>query len=435
MTSYRQHAPRCFVDPAENRDMHHLKILERFAIKGDPMPSEEQLVDLAKAHYRGDPLADNFVEEIRSMPGGGGMRMLETALRKGIEHVENPPQSLVTLFEEVDRQPNWLDPYMLKLGAEAYQRNTRIGISALTNVGLMGGYYASSVIKPLMYTGRLDYKADKRVAETTKFTVDVSIPGNMDRFRSGFYAAVKVRIMHAMARAMILRTDSWDNDEWGMPINQPGMLGTNLLFSYSYIQACRAYGCRFTALEEEAILHLWRYIGFLMGVEEHTLPSTMQQSARISYAISCVQRPPDEDSKALAQALHKVPLERANTSWERFKARIEMHTNAGATRLFMGPDVASALGLPGNATQWLIPLSMPVKLFSETLRMWIPGATKLAQKRGMAQRHAYVDRITKGKDNPYASVDKLKDRSKHAAKPMNETSSAEELSNSSRNAA
>lgn len=393
--------------------MYHLRLLEKHAIKGNPLPSQDHLRQLAKGHFIGDPLADDFIAEMKSLPKGQGMKMLDTALSQGISAVDNPPPSLVTLFNDLERQPAWLDFELLELGARAYQRHARIGISALNNVGLMGGYYASAVIKPLMYTGRLDYKADKRVSETTKFTVDVSLPGNMQRFQPGFRAAVKVRMMHAMARAMVSKDDNWDEQQWGTPINQPGMLGTNLLFSYSYIQTCKAHGCRFTAQEEEGILLLWRYVGFLMGVEEHSLPATMNQAARASYAIGSVQAGPDEDSRALAEALHIVPLERANSPWQKIKAHLEMRINAGTTRLFMGKDIANALGLSGQICQWHILLLAPAKYLAETIRIILPGATRLSQWRGQRARIRYVQRITQGQENPYTSVKQLKNRAIH----------------------
>jgi len=400
--------PRCFRQPQENKHSYHLKMLERFAIKGDATPLPEHVQQVAEGMYKGDPLADAWIEYAKGLPAGQGMKMLEQALGKGIQAVTEAPEPLKTLFAHIEHIPRWLDPHLLEVGAKAYQRNSRLGISALNNVGLMGGYYASAVIKPLMYTGRLDYKADKRVSETTKFTVDVSMPGAMQRFAPGFRAAVKVRIMHAMARGMVAKADSWDEQQWGVPINQPGMLGTNLLFSYSYISCCSAMGCRFTQEERLGILHLWRYVGYLMGVDEGSLPANEQEAARTSYLIGSVQAPPDEDSRSLAQALYVVPLDRASSRWGRIKARAIMRINAGVTRFFMGKDIADQLGIPGQFTQWLIPLLFPFNYGLETARKITPGGTVLATYWGSKQRQAYVKKITGGTENPYKSVDKLK---------------------------
>lgn len=401
-------APGCFRQPHENQHQHHLKLLARFSIDGDATPSPEQVEQLAKGMYKGDPLADDWIRYAKRLPPGQGMQMLDQALGHGIDSVADAPKPLIALFSHIEHIPDWLDTHLLAVGAKAYQRNTRIGISALNNVGLMGGYYAAAVIKPLMYTGRLDYKADKRVSETTKFTVDVSMPGAMQRFAPGFRAAVKVRMMHAMARGMVAAAESWDEQQWGVPINQPGMLGTNLLFSYSYISCCRAMGCRFSQEECLGILHLWRYVGYLMGVDEDSLPITEAQAARTSYLIGSVQAGPDEDSRSLAQALHIVPLERARTPLGRLRARFDMHCNAGVTRLFMGGEISNQLGLPGQLTQLLVPALFPLNYSLETLRMIMPGGTRLATYWGQRQRKAYVQKITGGTDNPYKSVKKLK---------------------------
>lgn len=407
-SSYIDNAPSCFADPETNRNQHHLKMLRRFGIKGNAEPSDSHIRQLAHGLYIGDPLADQWIEDARSLSPGQGTKLLDAALDHGIESLDSPPKSLVELFKELDKQPMWLDPYLLDLGAKAYQRHGRIGISALNNVGLMGGYYASAVIKPLIYTGRLDYKAEKRVSETTKFTLDVSYPGNMQRFKAGFRAAVKVRMMHAMARSMVQKAEGWSNDEWGIPINQPGMLGTNMQFSYSYIQTCKAHGCRFTDEEEVAILHLWRYVGYLMGVNENTLPATMQEAARTSYAIGCIQAPPDQDSYALAQALHIVPLERAKTRWQRVTARVKMRLNAGTTRFFMGKEISDALGIPGQISQYAIPIMAPANYIAESLRQLLPGGTYISTLLGQRYRKRYVEKITRGEENPYTSVKQVK---------------------------
>lgn len=401
-------APRCFRQPQENKNQYHLKLLERFAIKGDATPLPEHVQQVAEAMYTGDPLADSWIAHAKTLKPGAGMQLLEQALDKGLDSVEGAPQELQALFEHIERIPSWLDPYLLEVGAKAYQRNGRTGLSAMNNVGLMGGYYASAVIKPLMYTGRLDDRANKRVSETTKFTVDVSQPGAMQRFAPGFRAAVKVRMMHAMARAMVASVDSWEEENWGVPINQPGMLGTNLLFSYSYISCCAAMGCRFNQEEREGILHLWRYVGYLMGVDENSLPATEREAAMTSYLIGSVQAPPDKDSRALAQALHIVPLERANTPWQRVKAKVEMSINAGMTRLFMGDDIANQLGLPGQYSRYLIPLVFPFNCIVDSVCKIVPGARQWQSRRGSLQRQRYVQKITGGTENPYRSVDKLK---------------------------
>ncbi|PIE40773.1 MAG: hypothetical protein CSA49_06805 [Gammaproteobacteria bacterium] len=409
--NYRTIAPKCFVEPETNAHLRHLKMLRRFAIKGDATPNEDDLARLAQGFFKGDPLADQLIADMHQWPEGEGMKLFDKALDYGLDTIDDAPASLVAFFESIERKPAWLIPHLLELGAHAFQRNTRIGISSLINVGLMGGYYFSSVIKPLMYTGELGYNADKRVAETARFTVDVSCPGNMQRFKPGFRAAVKVRMIHAMARASVSKADSWDEQQWGVPIHQTGMLGTNLLFSYSYIQTCKARGCRYTSLEEEAILHLWRYIGYLIGIEETTLPATMQEAAHATYAISSILPGADQDSRALAQALHKVPLENTISVYERLQATLLMHFNAGITRFFMGKEVADSLGLPGQLTQWLIPLLIPAKYITETLRLMTPGATQWSQKRGQKARTKYVQQMTEGRESPYTTAGQLKQQS------------------------
>ena len=51
-----------------------------------------------------------------------GWRMFEQALEHGIDSVDDPAPSLVTLFDELDRVPEWVDFDQLERGAIAFWR-------------------------------------------------------------------------------------------------------------------------------------------------------------------------------------------------------------------------------------------------------------------------------------------------------------------------
>jgi len=82
---------------------------------------------------------------------------------------------------------------------------------------------------------------------------------------------VRVRLIHAQVRRLLLESGQWRPDAWGAPINQCHMAGTNLMFGVGVLDGLTRLGYRFKSVEREALIHLWRYAGYLLGVENELL--------------------------------------------------------------------------------------------------------------------------------------------------------------------
>ena len=98
-----------------------------------------------------------------------------------------------------------------------------------------------------------------------------------------------------------------------MPINQADMLGTLLEFSLLMMDGAQRLGFLVTPTERKAILGLWRYCGYLTGVDPWLLDhlATEEKTRRIAELIRMVQPGPDEDSLLLTRQLLKVPKQNA----------------------------------------------------------------------------------------------------------------------------
>jgi hypothetical protein len=72
------------------------------------------------------------------------------------------------------------------------------------------------------------------------------------------------------------------------------------------------------------VMHLWRYIGWLMGVDEELLPANEEDGTRMAWLAGVTQPPADEDSRMLGQALMQVPLARADGAFAKGAAWLEM---------------------------------------------------------------------------------------------------------------
>ena len=139
---------------------------------------------------------------------------------------------------------------------------------------LVLGYCSPAGNKPLVFSGRLTADVNRRLAETARFVEAVSHPRGLRFGAPGFTTTVRVRLIHARIRHALRHAPSWKTAEWGTPINQYDMAGTVLLFSSVLLEGLRDLGASVSADEEDAVLHQWRAIGRLMGVEDELLASS-----------------------------------------------------------------------------------------------------------------------------------------------------------------
>lgn len=375
-------APSRVSDPF-TKDNWRVRLMMRLLTKDNVRPEPKQLEEFIKYQWMGDPLADAVIETYFSLPAGEGRKMVERALDKGIQNVPDAPESLVNFFEQVESVPLWVNREKLDQGCEVIRRTGWFAELVLRNVSLMGGYLSSAANKPLAFTGQLDKMAPKRLVETGKFWVDVTTPGGMERHSEGFKSAVRVRLMHATVRYMLNKSGKWNHQAWGTPINQADTQATNMLFSHIFLIALRGLGFRFTQEERESVIHLWRYIGFLMGIDERILPADEADSYRLSYLQYATFTNYDDDTRALGTALSNVPYTMVGDSRiKKLLADIEVNYRSGLSRLVLGKENADALGLKDNLWKYVVMGTIPAVFAAETARRRIPGATKAAVKLG-----------------------------------------------------
>lgn len=349
--------------------------LFRWILGTDPHPTDAQVEALKRFLVMGDPLADAVVAH----PGmqGQGRALLDQALAHGIGAIADPPPPLVALFAQLDHEPVWLDRGKLALACQVSRRVGPWGELALRNLSLMGGYLGAAAAKPLVFTGQLERVTPRRLVETGKFWLDVTTPGGLERQAEGFHSAVRVRIMHAQVRAMLLRSGKWD-PAWGHPLNQADSMATILEFSSIYLVGLRALGFIFTKREREAIVHLWRYVGYLLGVDERILPASEDDANRAMYLMAATIPPADADTRALGTALADAPLHFAGDGWVRQRAaRLERTLRIGYSRYVLGDRAGDALGLPRTAAKYLWPAQVPLRLGLELVRSSVPLVNRL----------------------------------------------------------
>jgi hypothetical protein len=379
-----------YPSPANAVSMKRMALL---FIHGNPEPSEEELDAYGKQLWLGDEFADEVADWYRQAGMAEARQQLESILENPTEIKTAPPVVQHFLTCQL-KQPTWLDETKLELGAATCRRIGMFGNLVMRDMALMGGYQSSAINKPLIFTGALDSGADRRLAETRKFWIDVTRPGALRTENPGFKTSTHVRIMHSLIRRMIMKKPGWSNEDWGLPINQADMVITNLSFSIVFLLGLRSLGFHFSKAEAEAVLHLWRYVGHLLGIDADLLPETEQQGRRLLYLATRTQPGSDDDSRQLAAALRDQPLQQNEWRWLGL-LKVQMHS--GFSRFFLDKQAVDDLRLANNIWRIWPAFIIPVIFMVERLRVVIPGATKLAVKVGGRWQSSGVDKHLAGK--------------------------------------
>jgi hypothetical protein len=169
----------------------------------------------------------------------------------------------------------------------------------------------------------------------------------------GFAITLRVRLMHAHVRKMILASGRWNADAWGLPINQHDMVATSLLFSVVTVEGLRTLGVAVSPRESEDFMHLWRWVAHVIGVDPALVPNTESEAHRLGELIAATQGAPDGDSRALTAALLDSGLSHPSEAERRRSQRIHGFAHALCRKL-LGDELADALGVKRTRARYLV---------------------------------------------------------------------------------
>ena len=363
-----------------------------------PAPEIEELRQrMSPYFYATDTLADAVVEDFSCMRPGEGSAVLALALSQGIEKVPHAPVSVRELFADLQRTPLWVDWDEIEYGANAFMRTGPFGPAALMCHSLPTGYLDPLSSKPLVFSGRLVQRARRRLDETAGFVYECCKSGGLQPGSRGYQVTIRVRLMHAQVRRLLLKSGRWDIAHWGQPINQWQMLGSNVLFSLAVIRALRRWGLYISPKEEQAMYAIWRYNGFLLGIDRDILPATANECSRILEVLELNRQPADEPSVQLMASLLDAGSSMAVDVVSLPMRPLIRSMLAGLTRDLLGARRARELGLGFSVWQILPYCIWPFVRFAEMIRLVLPGARFLATAVGQFVWHRTLNAGLKGK--------------------------------------
>lgn len=356
-------------------------------------PDSEQWRRLGERLTVGDEPMDRLVAWMSSA-GPAQMRPLfERALAEGIDNVPDAPEPLREFFTGVEAVPEWVDRDKLHKAQRALRRGGSDGMSIARDVSLLGGYQFAGFNKTLLRTGALEKGSNKRFAETMQWAMDVISDGGLEPHGVGYRSTLHVRLIHAFVRRHVAAMPDWRPDEWGLPVNQTDMAATLVGALVAPPVASLAMGILPAPGELDAIAHLTRYVGWLIGVEDEWLPRSFRESIRVLYHTSTALAVPDETTRQLSVPMAEDPLSWHYRGIRRLRRRVAWAQHLSITSAFLGPNAMRVLGLPAYMPPWYPVLKLPVNLFRSVTAMSLPGGMDRAVARGEGQQRALLHTI------------------------------------------
>lgn len=240
--------------------------------------------------------------------------------------------------------PDWADPAKIARAEEIFFDQGVLSCTLLFCASLPECYVVPDLAEVLHTTGQLEQRTDYRIRSTAAMVFPVMMKGGLtDPSGGGIAQVLKVRLIHAMVRNLVLRNSpqetlamagggeravgllpalkaaadgaramhhalfahGWDLAR-GLPCNQEEQAYTLLTFGYVYLRGMRTLGLRYGTADEEAILHTWNVVGHLVGIRRELMAFTMADAeslfARMQRRGRAELVPPDA-RPGLAKAL------------------------------------------------------------------------------------------------------------------------------------
>lgn len=348
----------------------------------DLAPSREEFDGVVGALWVGDPEMDALVDWMMEYGAREARGKFELAINEGLAAVKDCPEPLRVFIRKVERRPSWVDFDLINEGARFIHSTGMTAPYVLRDLALMGGYLLSGFNQSLVLTGALNKGASQRVAETGKWWVDCTEQDGLQRFGPGFRSTLHVRMVHSLVRRNLNRREDWDASEWGMPLSQVDMVATYLGFCVVMLGGLRKLGVPVTPRESKAVMHLWKYACWLMGVEERWLVDTERQGIVLLQHTLMTQSRPDETTRELGKALADEPLERHFSHLQGIQRRLAYEKHLSMSRYFLDKEKMKQLGLPASTLPWYPVATLVPRFVGHVSQRYNPVLRRRQERRG-----------------------------------------------------
>lgn len=350
---------------------------------------------LDKMRVLTDPLADAVVKDLFQK---GFNPMVEQSYADFNYNYQKVPEAFPPILRDYFASLEHIDDSYendLAVGSKVFQQHAPDLMAMLGALSLPYCYASGHGVQVLYLSQRIRNNPAKRLLETASFVLDVCHPTAFLPEGKGYRAIAKVRLMHAAIRFYTLKSELW-NKEWGEPINQEDMAGTNLAFSLIAIRGLRKLGHKISPEKANAYIQFWNAIGLNLGIKRELLPGNNREAFSLEKQISTRGFYPTDEGKLLTRTL--IDHMRAETK-DQVPVESLMH-------YLLGKEVAGFLGVndsgKGKSMVAFIKIMNGFKSF---------GSNDNAYKESLKSYQVQKEKLEKAgvELKPYRLLDNLRD--------------------------
>ncbi|AMO23072.1 hypothetical protein GCM10027034_44910 [Ramlibacter solisilvae] len=221
--------------------------------------------------------------------------------------------ALRAYLEQGRRLPEWIRPRDVELAEQVFMDYGPLSCTLLFCASLPECYVMPQLADVLHAAGQLEAHTEHRIRQTAAMIFPVMMKGGLTQGEGGGIAQVlKVRLIHATIRHLILHGPpetagarvasapagtrpasmlqallalGWDVERDGLPCNQLELAYTLLTFSYVFLAGMRTLRIPLSRAEQEAYLHAWNVVGFVLGIRPELMPRDLDQAASMFRAM------------------------------------------------------------------------------------------------------------------------------------------------------
>ncbi|MFZ4825914.1 MAG: oxygenase MpaB family protein [Phototrophicaceae bacterium] len=298
---------------------------------------------LEQSRHIADPVADDVVEAIYTKNDLAEINRIFNVMIENddLPLTEMPPEVQQYLLQ-TSPLPDWADADKLKLASDVFDAFGIPIVFMLFGASLPVLYAAHPGAEILVATTRMTEQLPRRIVETAQFVMNVTAPNAFDDTGRGIRSTQKVRLMHATIRRFIRNSPEWgklwNNDHYGLPINQSDLAATMLSFSSVVIGCMKRSAIELSDEQTEAYLHLWKVVGFILGVQEQLIPTDLKEANDLFNTWAKLNHKDTSTGRELTKVLiafmqqHTPIAKSLPTDWMRY---------------WLGTELSSMLGIPG----------------------------------------------------------------------------------------
>ncbi|HPT57067.1 MAG TPA: oxygenase MpaB family protein [Casimicrobium sp.] len=298
--------------------------------------------------------------------------------------VQGDPDMLAAMqryVAEARALPAWADAAKVAHAETLFMDYGPLSCTLLFCASLPECYYLPDLAEVLHITGQLENNTDYRVRLTAAMVFPVMMKGGLTTPEGGGIAQVlKVRLIHAMVRNLILRGNpssssglvaalptavatpgnteargifdallrhGWDVEQQGQPCSQLQLAYTLLTFNYVFLNGMRTLRVPLSASDEEAVLHAWNVSAHSLGVQRELMVENMDDARalfeRMQARYAALRTGAEDARPALGGAL-------MDTLAATIKLPVVRYFPIPMARLLCGAKTARAVGIKARST-------------------------------------------------------------------------------------